>query len=272
MFLDSQNIGVYATSHTTFNTNNGDGLEFGGSENAVVANNFFDTGDDIINFAAGQGKYGASGRATHDVWMFGNYLRRGHGGVAVGSHTAAWIHDLLAEDNVMYLTETGALRMKSTSDMSGGAYDILFRDTAVRCMATSAFIASLSYSQSPSGYVSGESAAFRNIRVANVSVDSNNSTTCGMPDNNKRPVILIEAGPAVAANTVGPFIFDHVRFRNVSPTSIEGLTNSMFENVCFENVLDNANPWRLDEYSTDNQFVNVSPMPGAGGPSGSCQP
>ena len=40
---------------------NGDGLEFGGSSNAVVASNFFDTADDVINFAAGQGKYGALG-------------------------------------------------------------------------------------------------------------------------------------------------------------------------------------------------------------------
>lgn len=270
MFLDSENIGVYATSHTTFNTNNGDGLEFGGSANAVVANNFFDTGDDVINFAAGQGKYGAHGRSSHDVWMFGNYLRRGHGGIAIGSHTAAWVHDLLAEDNVLYRTETGALRMKSTSDMSGGARNIIFRDSAVDCMATNAFIASLTYSLSPSGYVSGESATFRDIFVSNVSVNSNNSATCGMPTNDNRPVILIEAGPTVEANTVGPFHYEDVRFRNVSPTSIEGLTDSTFTNVCFESVRRNANPWNLDEYSTGNRFVNVSPLPGAGAPTGRC--
>ncbi len=270
MFLDSENIGVYATSHTTFNTNNGDGLEFGGSANAVVANNFFDTGDDVINFAAGQGKYGALGRSSHDVWMFGNYLRRGHGGVAIGSHTAAWVHDLLAEDNVMYRTETGALRMKSTSDMSGGARNVIFRDTAVDCMASNAFIASLSYTLSPSGYVSGESATFRDIAVSNVSVNSNNSKSCGMADNAGKPVILVEAGPNQSADTVGPFTFTDVRFANVSPTGIQGLTDSTFTDVCFESVRGNANPWVLDEHSTRNRFVNVSPMPGAGAPTGTC--
>lgn len=270
MMLDSENIGVYATSHTTYDTNNGDGLEFGGSANAVVANNFFDTGDDVVNFAAGQGKYGALGRSSQDVWIMGNYIRRGHGGVAIGSHTAAWVQHILAEDNVMHRTETGALRMKSTSDMNGGARNILFRDTAVDCVASNAFIASLAYTLSPSGYVSGDSATFRDIAVRDVSVNSNNSKTCGMADSASKPVILVEAGPAKDADTVGPFSFTDVRFRNVNPTGIQGLTGSTFTDVCFESVRGNANPWVLDVHSTGNTFVRVSPAPGGGAPTGRC--
>jgi len=177
MFLDSSDITVYGTRHTTFNTNNGDGLEFGGSSNGIVVNNFFDTGDDVVNFAAGQGLYGAQGRSSSDVWIAGNYLRKGHGGIAIGSHTAAWVQNILAEDNVMYTTETGGLRMKSTSDMAGGARNITFRDTAMACLATDAFIASLAYTQSPSGYVSASSATFTYIKFSNVSVDGNNTTS-----------------------------------------------------------------------------------------------
>ena len=270
MVLDSHDVGVYGTRNTTFDTNNGDAIEFGGTEGAVVANNFFDAGDDVINFAAGQGLYGALGRSAGDVWIFDNYVRRGHGGVAIGSHTAAWVHDLLAEDNVFNMTETGALRMKSTSDMNGGARDVLFRDSAVRCMKTSAFIASLSYTQSPSGYVSGDSATFRDIHVNDVSVDSNNSPTCGMPTNTKQPIVLIQAGPGVNADVVGPFTFDDVRLRNVSPTAIQGLTGSTFTNVCFASVLGGANPWQLDAFSTGNVFRDVTPLPGDDGPSGDC--
>lgn len=272
MVLDSADVGVYATRSTTYNASNGDGIEFGGTHEAVVANNFFDTGDDVINFAAGEGVYGAQGPSASDVWAFDNYIRRGHGGIAIGSNTAAWVQDVLAEDNVFNGTETGALRMKSTSDMNGGARNVVFRDSAVECMATSAFIASLSYSQAPSGYVAGGSATFRNIHVSNVSVDSNNSPSCGMPTDAKQPVILVQAGPNVnaVADTVGPFTFTNVRFRNVTPTSIEGLTGSSFTNVCFASVLDGANPWSFDAYSTGDVFRNVSPMPGAGGPTESC--
>jgi exo-poly-alpha-galacturonosidase len=272
MFLDSANVTVYGTRHTTFNTNNGDGLEFGGTSNGIVVNNFFDTGDDVVNFAAGQGVYGAQGRPSSDVWIAGNYLRKGHGGVAIGSHTAAWVENILAEDNVMYTTETGGLRMKSTSDMAGGARNITFRDTAMACLATNAFIASLAYSQSPSGYVPAGSATFTDITVSNVSVDGNNTTTCAMPTSTKNPVILVEAGPGVSSSTstVSRFSFDHVRFRNVNPTSIQGLVSSQFTDVCFASVLGNVNPWKLDAYSTGNTFVRVSPPPGTSKPTGSC--
>lgn len=274
MFLDSSGIGVYGTRHTTFNANNGDGLEFGGSSNGVVTGNFFDTGDDVINFAAGQGKYGARGHSAQDVWMFGNYLRKGHGGVAIGSHTAAWVQHLLAEDNVIFRTETGGLRMKSTSNMAGGARDVIFRDTPMACLKTSAFIASLSYTQSSSGYVGAQSADFRDIDVRNVSVDGNdNSAECGMADSNDKPVIDIEAGPHAGgeAGTVGPFTYEDVRFRNVNPTEIHGLTDSTFTDVCFATVLDDQNPWNLDEYSTGNTFEDVNPAPG-GAPTGTCAP
>lgn len=272
MFLDSSDITVYGTRHTTFNTNNGDGLEFGGSSNGIVVNNFFDTGDDVVNFAAGQGLYGAQGRSSSDVWIAGNYLRKGHGGIAIGSHTAAWVQNILAEDNVMYTTETGGLRMKSTSDMAGGARNITFRDTAMACLATDAFIASLAYTQSPSGYVSAGSATFTDIKVSNVSVDGNNTTSCAMPTSMKNPVILVEAGPTVSADTstVSNFSFDHVRFRNVNPTLIQGLVSSQFTDVCFATVLGNVNPWKFDAYSTGNSFVRVSPPPGTSKPTGSC--
>ena len=272
MFLDSSDITVYGTRHTTFNTNNGDGLEFGGSSNGIVVNNFFDTGDDVVNFAAGQGLYGAQGRSSSDVWIAGNYLRKGHGGIAIGSHTAAWVQNILAEDNVMYTTETGGLRMKSTSDMAGGARNITFRDTAMACLATDAFIASLAYTQSPSGYVSAGSATFTDIKVSNVSVDGNNTTSCTMPTSTKNPVILVEAGPTVSVgtSTVSNFSFDHVRFRNVNPTLIQGLVSSQFTDVCFATVMGNVNPWNFDAYSTGNSFEGVSPMPDTSGPTGSC--
>ncbi|MCW3768168.1 glycoside hydrolase family 28 protein [Paenarthrobacter ureafaciens] len=261
MILDSQNTTVNGMRHTTYNTNNGDGLEFGGTSNGMVLNNFFDTGDDQVNFAAGQGKYGAQGRPSEDVWIFNNYMRMGHGGVAVGSNTAAWVQRVLAEDNVMYKVETGGLRMKSTSDMAGGGRDFLFRDTAMACMGSSAFIMTLSYNQSPSGYVAADSATFKNVKVKNVSVDGNNSPTCGMAVSDSKPVIDIQAGPALGEGTatLSGFTFQDVVFRNVNPTNIKGLTDSAFHGVTFHSVRNNANPWRFDDYSTGNTFTNVSP-------------
>src|SRR5665647_618787 len=132
-------------------------------------------------------------------------------------------------------------------------------------------IAVLAYTQSPSGYVSAGSATFTDIKVSNVSVDGNNTTTnCTMPTSLKNPVILVEAGPTVNTDTVSNFSFDHVRFRNVNPTLIQGLVNSQFTDVCFATVMGNVNPWNFDAYSTGNSFEGVSPMPDTSGPTGSC--
>lgn len=265
MILDTENSTVNGMRHTTFNANNGDGLEFGGANNGIVVNNFFDTGDDQVNFAAGQGKYGAQGRPSENVWIFNNYMRMGHGGVAVGSNTAAWVQRVLAEDNVMYKVETGGLRMKSTSDMAGGGRDFLFRDTAMACMGSSAFIMSLSYNQSPSGYVAAESATFKDVVIRNISVDGNNSPTCGMAVSDSKPVIDIQGGPSLGEGTatLSAFTFQDVVFRNVNPANIKGLQDSTFDGVTFQSVRNNANPWRLDQYSTRNTFTDVHPMPAA---------
>lgn len=56
MALESENITLNGLVHQTFDGNNADGVEFGNSKNALVFNNFFDTGDDCVNFAAGFGK------------------------------------------------------------------------------------------------------------------------------------------------------------------------------------------------------------------------
>lgn len=67
MFIESDNMVFANTVTQTFDINNADGVEFGNSSNAVVFNNFIDSGDDNINFAAGQGKNyeGARPSSTH---------------------------------------------------------------------------------------------------------------------------------------------------------------------------------------------------------------
>lgn len=108
MFIESDNMVFANTVTQTFDINNADGVEFGNSSNAVVFNNFIDSGDDNINFAAGQGKNYEGGTPQQYAWIFNNYMREGHGGVVAGSHTGAWIQDILAEDNVMFMTDNGA--------------------------------------------------------------------------------------------------------------------------------------------------------------------
>jgi exo-poly-alpha-galacturonosidase len=130
-------------------------------------------------------------------------------------------------------------------------------------MGSSAFIMTLSYNQSPSGYIAAGSATFKDVVVRNVSVDGNNSPSCGMAVSDSKPVIDIQAGPALGEGTatLSNFTFQDVVFRNVNPANIKGLTDSAFTGVTFESVRNNANPWRFDQYSIGNTFTDVSPAP-----------
>uniref|UniRef100_A0A915CMV7 Uncharacterized protein n=1 Tax=Ditylenchus dipsaci TaxID=166011 RepID=A0A915CMV7_9BILA len=98
-------------------------------------------GDDCINFSAGQGKPDENSPPNEFTWMFNNFLRRGHGGVVIGSNTAAFIQDVLAEDNVMFMTDNG-FRLKSTPATGGGGRRLVFRDTAIREVGTTNMVTS----------------------------------------------------------------------------------------------------------------------------------
>jgi exo-poly-alpha-galacturonosidase len=171
----------------TFNCNNGDGIEFGDCRDLYILNNFYDTGDDAINFAAGQG---ASVRNTSGKAASGggkavnNYVRNGHGGlIAAGSHTAGWIGDLLVEDNIFKGSETGGagvIRLKSGGTTGGGVRNITFRDSAIHHQRSSAPVvqidrnysdsnASTAYAPESEVPVVYEDIFMRNITISGVS-------------------------------------------------------------------------------------------------------
>lgn len=255
MFLENENVTVNASEHRTYDTNNGDGLEFGNSSNAIVMNNFFDTGDDVVNFAAGIGSEAATQPPQTGTWIFNNYIREGHGAVALGSNTGSWIEKIKAEDNVIYTTQMG-LRMKSTPTTGGGGRDILFRDNAMKSIKQNAFIVTLAYTQTPGG-VPSQSATpseFKNVVVRNVSVDGAgcNKADCttfqssfvadGSADTGNSKATPIEiSGVSASAEFSGAavyhsaFTFDTVKFNNVTSVRLYYLKNSSFNNVSVTN-------------------------------------
>ncbi|CNI17338.1 exo-poly-alpha-D-galacturonosidase [Yersinia aldovae] len=50
--LENHNVVANGLIHRIYDANNADGSEFGKSQNVMVFNNVFDTGDGCINFAA----------------------------------------------------------------------------------------------------------------------------------------------------------------------------------------------------------------------------
>ncbi|MDR3021338.1 MAG: hypothetical protein LBU60_01485, partial [Clostridiales bacterium] len=133
----SEHITAIGTKVMSFDSNNGDGIEFGDSLDLHILNNFYDTGDDAINFAAGQGavvRNTTDRVASGEAHIFNNYVRNGHGFVVGGSHTGGVIGDILAQENIYKPSETGGngiIRLKSGPNTGGGNRRITWRDGAV---------------------------------------------------------------------------------------------------------------------------------------------
>jgi len=196
---------------------------------------------------------------SQNAWIFNNYMREGHGGVVAGSHTAAWIQDILAEDNVMYHTDNG-LRMKSTPATGGGSRRVTFRDNALKDITTNAFIFTLSYSAGSNIFTNAANCAqFHDITVKNVTVDNQGSSST--------KAFLSVDGYAGTDTTLGyaetfqeAITFDTVKITGAKPSSISRLKNSSFKNVTITNVTGGTTPWVISN-SSSNTFTNVSPEP-----------
>ncbi|TRZ62336.1 glycoside hydrolase family 28 protein [Pseudomonas alloputida] len=250
MNLETQNVVLANTTHRTYDANNGDGIEFANSRGALVFNNFFDTGDDCVNFAAGTGADAVHQKAQEEAWIFNNYFRKGHGMVVAGSHTGAWIQNILAEDNVSDGTDAG-LRMKSTNFMGGGARHVTFRDSAIRNTAKQAFIFTLDYND-PNAKLDYKRSAvagqFRDITVSDVSVE-----------NARTAAIEVKGDSSHGAWHQG-LVFERVRFRGPAPVKIDGLKDSRFDGLRFTDT-GGANPWQV-QGSQGLVYTDVEPAPG----------
>ncbi|WPN25882.1 glycoside hydrolase family 28 protein [Pseudomonas marginalis] len=249
MNLETENVVLANTTHTTYDANNGDGIEFANSKGAMVFNNFFDTGDDCVNFAAGTGADAVHQRPQEDAWIFNNYFRKGHGMVVAGSHTGAWIQNILAEDNVSDGTDAG-LRMKSTNFMGGGARNVIFRDSAIRNTVKQAFIFTLDYND-PNAKLdyqrSTVAGQFKDIRVSDVSVE-----------NAQGAAIEVKGDAQHNAYHQG-LVFERVRFSGAAKARIDGLKDSRFDHVVFSQT-GAANPWQVSD-SHGLVFEAVQPPP-----------
>ncbi|VVN89802.1 glycosyl hydrolase family 28 protein [Pseudomonas fluorescens] len=251
MNLENQNVVLANITHKTYDANNGDGVEFANSRGAMVFNNFFDTGDDCVNFAAGTGAEAGQQKPQEDAWIFNNFFRKGHGMVVAGSHTGAWIQNILAEDNVSDGTDAG-LRMKSTNFMGGGARNVTFRDSAIRNTVKQAFIFTLDYND-PNAKLdyrkSTVAGQFRDIRVSDVSVEN-----AGLA------AIEVKGDSQHDAWHQG-LAFERVRFSGPAGVKIDGLKDSRFDAVSFSEAGD-ANPWQVSG-SQGLAFHDVEPAPHA---------
>jgi exo-poly-alpha-galacturonosidase len=235
MFLQCKNATLNGVVHMTNDGGNADGVEFGNSENIYAFNNFFDTGDDCLNFASGTGFEAEKQPPMKKGHIFNNYFRRGHGAVVMGSHTGAWIGNILAEDNIINGTDI-ALRCKSTDFNGGGARDIIFRDNALKNIERQGFLFTLDYSDPNADYdyspanVGGQ---FKDITVKNITFDKSHGTDASIEFK----------GDTTKETSLENISFENITMKEVNPACISALKNGRFYDVRFISVKGSSKPW-----------------------------
>ncbi|MDB5888621.1 MAG: exo-poly-alpha-D-galacturonosidase, partial [Rhodocyclales bacterium] len=241
---NSENVVVNGIRVETFDANNGDGIEFGNSRNVSVMNSVFDTGDDCVNFAAGAGEDAIGRPPQQFAWIFNNYFRHGHGAVVIGSHTGAWIEDVLAEDNVINQTWSG-LRAKSNSINGGGGRRIVYRDNAHRDTRREAFIITLDYADSNAviDYRPAKiPAKFEDILVQHNSVEFTDiASTKKLPAYN---TIVIQ-GDSKTNTLHERIVFKDLVLVNARSIRIDGLRNGELRDITVVDYAGPGEPWTI---------------------------
>ena len=245
--LDSRNIATTNVKVFSFDGNNGDGLGFGCSQNVICWGNFTDTGDDNLGFGAsvGEAARDCGIQTNSEIWMFNNFLREGHGGLAAGSHTGNGIQDVLFEDTVMNHIDM-AFRFKSAPTNGGFGANITMRDCAV-ADTNQGWVLTTSYSDpnSASSTEHAEIGEFYNFASYNVSVYGANQNTIQ---------VLADVDPV--ANPQKPWhthhnvYFQDITFGNVGSNggfknmngweTLIGCENAVFYNVYTKSYNKNA--------------------------------
>lgn len=220
--VEADNVTLNNVNVKTYDANNGDGIDFDG-KNLLVANSYFDTGDDAINFSAGIGAKGTQDPPVSDIWLFNNYIAHGHGGVVCGSHTASWIQNLLAEDNVFDKTEI-SLRCKTGQGVGGGARNVIFRNSVAKDMKRQGIIFTTAYTDvnAVGTFEAAATGQFHDILVEDCNIDGT-------------------GGAAVEINGTAEMPHKNITVRNVHFTrthenKIANAENCVFENVTYDTV------------------------------------
>ena len=107
---------------------NTDGIDIDSCEDVLIENCHVSVGDDGIAIKSGSGGDGIkAGKPSKRIKIRGCTVEDGHGGIVIGSETAAGIFDLFAEDCIFKGTDRG-IRIKTRRGRGGRIENLEFKN------------------------------------------------------------------------------------------------------------------------------------------------
>jgi len=150
---------------------NNDGINPDSTQNLLIEDCYFSTGDDCVVLKAGLNEDGwRVGRPTQNVVIRRIFGNAGHGGVVVGSEMSGSVRNVYAHDCYFEGTDRG-IRLKSMRGRGGVVEDLWFEDITMKDIGGQAIRMNMFYSSSTVQPATEIPAAFRNINIRNVQCD-----------------------------------------------------------------------------------------------------
>lgn len=127
----SKNVFTYGCRITSIGVNNGDGWDPDSSEDCVIFDCEFDTGDDCIAIKSGKNPEGNTiGRASKNIYVFDCRAISGHSGVAIGSEMSGGVDNVRVWD-CDFVGAWCGIHVKGTKERGGYVKNVDVRDSKV---------------------------------------------------------------------------------------------------------------------------------------------
>lgn len=175
-----ENIIIRGVTVNSYGRGRTDGIDIDSSVNTLIEYTTLDCGDDCFTLKAGRGKDGMDkNRPTENIVIRHCLVKRGVGGIAVGSETAAMIRNVYAKDLTMQEAKM-PLYFKTRRPRGGGGEYFWLEDVHInKCQRAAIYfdmLGSPTYvgklaERYPVPAVNELTPVFRNITLKNVVID-----------------------------------------------------------------------------------------------------
>lgn len=190
--------GVTVNSHGHGRT---DGIDIDSSTDVLIENTTLDCGDDCFALKSGRGLEAARlARPTENVVIRNCRVKRGSGGVAIGSETAGMIRNVYV-DNITMESPAHAIYIKTRRPRGGGCDSIFISNIKVEAAGSSAIDIGMLGSRKwvgeladrlPPRKVNELTPHFSNIFIDGLAVGSCKSllSVCGLPESQVENLVI----------------------------------------------------------------------------------
>jgi hypothetical protein len=173
---------------------NTDGINPDSCKNVRIANCHLDVGDDCVTLKSGYNEDGRRvGEPLENVTVTGCTMKRGHGGVVIGSETAGDIRNVAVSNCVFDGTNRG-LRIKSARGRGGVVENVRASNVVMRDIQKEAVTITLYYPHDPKPEATDPQAipTVRDVHYSNLLVDGVDTaaTIRGLPESHLSDVSL----------------------------------------------------------------------------------